>query len=169
MPMSTAAQATIRSAEVDADASRRAPARGAGARRAARCRDGAHAVTSRCTTRRRAEAARGLAATSSALGRTRLAGHEPELRRAAAAADRQVGRADAAVRGLTKALLDDAVLERVERDHGQPAAGLAHLERASSPSSSWPSSSLTAIRSAWKTRFAGWPWPKRDGRRDGAA
>ena len=34
---------------------------------------------------------------------------------------------------------------------------------AGSAASSAPSSSLTAIRSAWKTRFAGWPSPKRAG------
>ena len=34
---------------------------------------------------------------------------------------------------------------------------------AGSAASSEPSSSLTAMRSAWKTRFAGWPSPKRAG------
>ena len=34
---------------------------------------------------------------------------------------------------------------------------------AGSAASSWPSSSFTAIRSAWKTRFAGWPSPNRAG------
>ena len=32
-----------------------------------------------------------------------------------------------------------------------------------SAASSWPSSSLTAMRSAWKVRLAGWPPAKRAG------
>ena len=55
----------------DAHASR-SPPDGTRAGGAARRGDGAHAVTSRCTTRRRAEAERGLAAISSAPGRTAL-------------------------------------------------------------------------------------------------
>ena len=41
--------------------------------------------------------------------------------------------------------------------------GPQHPHAAGSAASSAPSSSLTAIRSAWKTRFAGWPSPKRAG------
>ena len=49
-------------------------------------------------------------------------------------------------------------------DHGEPAArAAASRARPAARASSEPSSSLTAIRSAWKTRFAGWPSPKRAG------
>ena len=41
--------------------------------------------------------------------------------------------------------------------------GLSIRIAAGSAASSAPSSSLTAIRSAWKTRLAGWPSPKRAG------
>jgi hypothetical protein len=41
--------------------------------------------------------------------------------------------------------------------------GVSRSSAASSPSRSDWSSSLVAMRSAWKTRLAGWPWPNRAG------
>ena len=52
-----------------------------------------------------------------------------QLRLVAADADREVGRARAAALLLAQELLDDPVLERVERDHREPAARPEHLER----------------------------------------
>ncbi len=93
------------------------------------------------------------------------AGRERAQRRAVAAhADGKVGRAGAAAGLVADEPLDDPILERVEADHGhagrRAAAGRA---AASSPSRSDSSSSLVAIRSAWNTRLAGWPWPNRLG------
>ena len=51
------------------------------------------------------------------------------LGRAPAAADGQVGRADAAARAVGEEALDAAVLERVEGDRGQPALGAQELPR----------------------------------------
>ena len=45
----------------------------------------------------------------------------------AAAADRELGRADAAAGAVGEEALDPAVLERVERDRGEAAAGREHL------------------------------------------
>ena len=73
--------------------------------------------------RRRADFARGLAATSPGVGDDRAAADQLGLGLAAADADRQVGRADAAARAVGEEALDAPVLERVEGDGGQPAAG----------------------------------------------
>ena len=62
--------------------------------------------------------------------RDRAAEHELGLRRPAAAADGQVGRADAAARAVGEEALDAAVLERVERDRGEPAADAQQVPRA---------------------------------------
>src|SRR5262249_50291335 len=62
--------------------------------------------------------------------RDRAARQQLALGRAAADADGQVGRADAASRALGEEALDAPVLERVERDRAQDAAGRQHLPRA---------------------------------------
>src|SRR6478735_3794061 len=59
----------------------------------------------------------------------RLAVQPPELRLAPAHADGEVGRADAATLEPLEEALDDSVLERVERDHGEATARTQHLER----------------------------------------
>ncbi len=41
--------------------------------------------------------------------------------------------------------------------------GRSTFQASGSARSSWPSSSLTAIRRAWNERFAGWPPAKRAG------
>ena len=56
--------------------------------------------------------------------RHRAAGDQLGLGRAAAAAHRKVGRADAAARAVGQEVLDAPVLERVERDRGQAPAVL---------------------------------------------
>ena len=67
-------------------------------------------------------------------------------------------------RAVGEEALDAPVLERVEGDRGEAAAGREQpTRRAGAPRSSWSSSSLTAIRIAWKERLAGWPPAKRAG------
>ena len=92
----------------------------------------------------------------------RAARRELRLRLVAAPADRELGRADAAARAVGEEPLHPAVLERVEArsppsrpplDEQRPGGGSARSSDSSSP--------LTAIRIAWKVRFAGWPRPKR--------
>ena len=80
-------------------------------------------------TRRRADCARGLRAISAADGRIARRGVARSVGSRAADAGREVGRAGAAVLLRAQELLDDPVLERVERDHAEPAAGPQHLER----------------------------------------
>ena len=113
-------------------------------------------------TRSRADAERGLSAISRASGRTARRQHAkhgvPTAR-----ADREVGRTDAPARLGPEEALHDPVLERVEADDGDPASRRSSRTAAGSASSSWPSSSLTAMRNAWKARLAGWPSPKRAG------
>ena len=132
-PTSRTAQSASRAAVVGAIRRvvflRAARGAGRGSTLVDRARVDAHAATSRCATRRRPDAARGLRASSASVGRITRLFTTRNSGPAAAAADRQVGRADAAVSGLAEAMLDDAVLERVERDHRDPAADLAHLER----------------------------------------
>ena len=86
-------------------------------------------VVSLRAARRRADFARGLAATSPGVGRDGAAEDGLGLGRAPAAADRQVGRADAAARAVGEEALDAPVLERVEGDRGEPAAGAQQLPR----------------------------------------
>ena len=129
---------------------RRFAARGA----ASTCdRDGHQVLTA---PRSRADAARGFVAISCAVGLTAFR-VGPERGFLPAHADREVRRAGAAVRLGPEEPLDDPVLERVEADHGDPAARRKHLQRCGRAASSAPSSSFTAIRSAWKTRRAGCP------------
>ena len=80
-------------------------------------------------TRRRADCARGLRATSAADGRiarrgvARIVGSEPQT---------QTGKSGGQVQPCScvrRNCLTMPVLERVERDHGEPAAGPQHLER----------------------------------------
>ena len=156
------------------DAARDAPRRRGSARAAAAARRGRGGAAAMrgcgCAARHqaftaarsRADAARGLAATSSAAAGSacgssaRSAGSWPQTQ-----IGKSAGRCSRArARGGT---LHDPVLERVEADHREPPARPEHLERGGSAASSAPSSSFTAIRSAWKTRFAGWPSPKRAG------
>ena len=80
-------------------------------------------------TRRRADCERGLRATSAAVGRIARRGIARSVGVRPADADGEVGRARAAVLLAAQELLDDPVLERVERDHAEPAAGPQHLER----------------------------------------
>ena len=86
--------------------------------------------------------ARGLRATSSSPGTTGLRGQDAQ--RASPAAERP------------ERVLDDAILERVERDHREPRARRAAGATASARNVSRPSSSrLTQMRSAWNVRVAG--------------
>ena len=102
------------------------PAGGAGGGRHART----SSPVSLRAARRRADFERGLSATSPGVGRDRAAEHELGLRRAAAAAHGQVGRADAAARAVGEEALHAPVLERVERDRGEPAADAQQVPRA---------------------------------------
>ena len=78
----------------------------------------------RIAARSLAERARGLAAISASVGATApprlVEGRGPRLRL------RQVARAGRIAGAVGDEALDDAVLERMEGDHGQPAAGLQH-------------------------------------------
>src|SRR5262249_23927603 len=81
----------------------------------------------------RAEAARGFIAASRALGRTGRGARMPNTRSAqhrlmATDADREVGRAGTAARLLPEPMLDDAVLQRVEADHGETTTRPEHLD-----------------------------------------
>ena len=75
----------------------------------------------------------------------------------------QVGRADAAPRARDQEALDAAILERLKADPGQHAAVAQQPPRERQRRSSCSSSSLTAMRSAWKERLAGCPPAKRAG------
>ena len=116
--------------------------------------DGAHAAT-RSAPRSRALRERGLDLTSAALGRARLA-QRSKAGLAAADADRDLRWADAAPLLGGDEALDDAVLQRVVAQHHEAAARLEEASEAARPASRAPSSSLTAMRRAWKTRVAGW-------------
>src|SRR3954452_20109550 len=59
----------------------------------------------------------------------RPARERPQLRLVPADADREVGRAGTALLARAQEALHDPVLERVEADHGEAAAGAQHLER----------------------------------------
>ena len=102
--------------------------------RAGRCgRGSARAVAARaiyafCAARSLAEAARGLWASSCALGRIAFRFSRRSSGSRAADADGEVRRADAAALEPLEEALHDPVLERVERDHGDAAAGSQHLE-----------------------------------------
>ena len=112
--------------------------------------------------RRRADFERGLSAISPAVGTT-------ERRKTGSAsgarprAHGQVGRADAPARLAGEEALDAPVLERMERDRGQAAADAQHVQASGSAASSCASSSLTAMRIAWKVRLAGCPPANRAG------
>ena len=59
-------------------------------------------------------------------------------------------------RGAGEEALDDAVLERMEADHGEPAARAQAAARcAGGPSDTSDSSRFTKIRRAWNVRVAG--------------
>ena len=79
--------------------------------------------------RRRADFERGLCGDLARRRDDRAAEHELGLGRAPAPADRQVGRADAAARAVGEEALDAPVLERVEGDRGEPAAGAQQRPR----------------------------------------
>ena len=68
-------------------------------------------------------------ATSAALGRIARRGIARSVGVAPQAQTREVGRAGAAVLAVAQEALDDPVLERVERDHREPAVRPQHLER----------------------------------------
>ena len=87
------------------------------------------AITTFVPTRRRADCARGLRAISAARRADRAARRRAHRRLRPADADREVGRARAALLLAAQELLDEPVLERVERDHAEPPAGAQHLER----------------------------------------
>ncbi len=53
--------------------------------------------------------------------------------------------------------LDDAVLERLVREHDDATADLEGVERGRDGPLEHASSWLTSMRSAWNTRFAGCP------------
>ena len=78
-------------------------------------------------TRRRPDRERGLAATSPGVGADRAARDQLGLGLAAADADREVRRADAPARALGEEALHAPVLERVEGDRGEPAAGAQQI------------------------------------------
>ena len=74
----------------------------------------------------------------------------------------QLRRADAAAGEVGEEALHPAVLERVEGDRRQAAALAKQFPGGGQrPVELESSSSLTAIRIAWKVRLAGWPRPKR--------
>jgi hypothetical protein len=96
-----------------------------------------------------AERARGLAAISSGVGGDGRAGVSVEPR----ASGVDLGRVAAGAGGLPRAqlqeALDDAILQRMKGDHGQHARpGFSARSAASSPATSSPNSSFTAMRSA---------------------
>ena len=101
---------------------------GAASRPSASPAPSASSGATRSATRRRAEAARGLASRSSADGRLAIAADEAHGLHGAAHAG-QVGRAVARARRLAEALLDDAVLAGVVREHGDAPAGRGRLDR----------------------------------------
>ncbi len=115
--------------------------------------------------RSRAEEARGLRAISSAEGTiarrviSAASGSRPQ-----AHTGRSGGQMQPRARSDEEAL-DTPILERVERDSRRarhPCA--AAPRRAGARGRAGQSSSLTAIRSAWKTRLAGWPAAEPGGR-----
>ena len=117
----------------DDDPEDRSAERDARAARTRRCvclGDGRHRRRYALTAaRRRADADRGFSSTSRCDGRTGFRVSDPQRRLLAADADREVGRARASLRLLRDEALHDPVLERVERDHREPAARPQHLER----------------------------------------
>ena len=114
--------------------------------------------------RRRAEAARGLL--GDLLGR----GHDRAPRRAAPPRARgrtrtragRAGRCSRARARPRKRLTRRSSSEWKEIPASTPPSR-SSPQASGSARSSWPSSSLTAIRSAWKERLAGWPPAKRAG------
>jgi hypothetical protein len=89
------------------------------------------------------------------------AGDELGERLAAAGADGQVRRADAAARAVGEEALHAPVLEEWNDIAPKRPPGRSRLQATGSASSIWPSSSLTAMRIAWNVRLAGWPPAKR--------
>ena len=77
------------------------------------------------------------------------AGLRPALQRAAGGARRA-----ASPGALGQEALHDPVLQRVEGHHREPAAGASSAFGGAQAGSSSPSSSLTAMRSAWKRRVS---------------
>ena len=70
--------------------------------------------------------------------------------------DDRLARERAHARVFAEGLLHDAILERVEADDGDPSAGLRSVRaQRRARRASAPSSSLTAMRSAWNVRVAG--------------
>ena len=68
----------------------------------------------------------------------------------------RAGARAAIARLSAKELLDDPVLQRVKGDHRQPPARASSSTACGSAASRLSSSRLTAIRSAWNVRVAGW-------------
>ncbi len=114
---------------------------------------------------RRAQVGRARARIRLRLGlrrRHRAAREELGLGLVPAHADRQLGRADTALRQPGEEPLDPPVLERVERDRRPTAHPCGEAPRPAGRARSTASSSpFTAMRIAWKLRLAGWPRPKR--------
>src|SRR5579864_800694 len=113
--------------------------------------------------RRRADEDRGFAATSAALG---LTGRRSIARSSGSFPQTHTGKSGGHVQPRSfsrrNCLTMRSSSEWNEITASRPP-GRSIASAAGSAASSEPSSSLTAIRSAWKTRFAGWPSPKRAG------
>ena len=106
-------------------------------------------------TRSSALRARGLRATSASPGRA-LAADELQARPRLQRHHRQARERRIDLRrARCMKCLTGAILERVEADHGEAPAGASTSSAAARPRSSWPSSSLMYMRSAWKVRVAG--------------
>ena len=95
--------------------------------------------------------------------RSRGASSSAGLGLAPAGAHRQVGRADAAARARTMKRLTRRSSSEWKEIAASTPPSRSRSHASGSAASSWPSSSLTAIRSAWKTRLAGCPPAKRAG------
>ena len=140
---------------------RRAGARGTAGRR----RVGGHQCSSLSlrAARSRADFARGFAATSPALGAierrktSSASGVRPQPQ-----TGRSGGQMHPRVRSARKRLTRRSSSEWKEMPARRPSSRrICHAS--GSAASSWASSSLTAIRIAWKVRLAGWPPAKRAG------
>jgi hypothetical protein len=137
--------------------------------RRAHCSSLAHAGASvRTALRSRAERARGFAASSRSDGETGLATRSNVGSRGSTHGTvARTGRRSAAA--FAEEALDDPVLEAVEGDDRQPAAGLQRALGGARPCSSSSSSAFRWMRIAWKVRVAGslfWPWAEAGGAAD---
>ena len=132
------------------------------------CRCGRHARTSSSLSlraaRRRADFERGLSATSPGVGATERRNTELGLRRRGRSRRRagRAGRCSRGVRSARKRLTRRSSSEWNEIAASRPPTR-SRSQASGSAASSWASSSLTAIRIAWKVRLAGWPPANRAG------